>query len=175
MKVETRTDLRRNGDKRGLIIILIALGMIIVGLVVALIVVGLTGNGTTCLSYIDTDDIQECVGELYNAGQKEEANAVYDKLIDRALMEENYDNFGEFIVGKAALPYLEDDCRAAFEIFGDARIERVPSQYKHYIYDDAWGFALECADTERMNYYQQKMVEIEESGEYDESMEEFYD
>lgn len=159
-----------NKSKQWVLIIIVILFLITaVGLVVWLALSRVNDSEQkeiTCEEMTSEHDMMTC---LSHEEPNEALNDRYDTALQKAFDEENYELFNELISDRTTNLALEGDCETPLNWLVSIENEYVQSlpilkQYGFYVAGEE--IALECGDTEKEAYYQEKMRAIMTSKEY---------
>jgi len=156
-----------------LITILIVFIITIVGLVVW---IGHNNSGNSeqkeasCEEKTDEYEVISC---LSREEPGEELNQRYDAIVEKAFEEENYEFFEAVIFDRTTGLVAGGDCKASFNWLDTLEKKYVAElsildQYGFYV--SGVNTALECDDSEKNTYYQEKINAILSSKEYSEAI-----
>lgn len=160
---------RDDGGSRGLVVIVACLGFLILVLGGVVVVNYLNTEPSTDddteLNYDDTESkkisakMDEYSG-LYSKGKHEEALAGYQKQMDEALAEEDYDKYLRVFSSRDMALIYYDGCEDILRAYDNLKLDALPVGTKLNILGTAAVTSNDCGDTERGALYESELERI---------------
>ena len=147
------------------------LGVVIVGLIIGIVVAGLQRNQLPkeldCSLQEGDYSKQECLSQVIEQDEDiDEATVVkmYDKVLDKALEDENYYLYADTLNDEVSRLVVEDKCDEAMSTLGKATIAGLSVADLAYYYSFARDNAEMCKNDTKANEYDSKYQELIDSG-----------
>lgn len=111
---------------------------------------------------MDEDEIYQVglkIADLYNGGEKEKANLMYDEESNKALSAQDFDAYIDLMISMSTLLSLDGTCEESMELYDKIDFNQIPEDYRDAIYANAVNDSVRCGNTERETYWRSRTNE----------------
>ena len=111
---------------------------------------------------MDEDEIYQVglkIADLYNGGEKEKANLMYDEESNKALSAQDFDAYIDLMISRSTLLSLDGTCEESMALYDKIDFDRIPEDYRDSIYANAINDSVRCGDAEHETYWRNRTNE----------------